>query len=425
MTLSQQTALFLLQIGAILFACRCVGWIARRFGQPAVIGEMIAGVLLGPSVLGLVWPQSRELLFPESSRSILYLTAQIGVGLYMFLVGLEFRIDIVKSRARTATAISILGMIVPFILGALVAIALKKRDGYFASNITSVDAALFLGAAVAITALPVLARIIHERNLSGTPIGVLALAAAAINDLAAWCILAIVLASFGGGSVVAIKAMGGGVIYTVLILTLGRRIFARLDERRPTGDSLSMHRLSIILAAMMFCCALTEYIGIHLIFGAFVLGVAMPRGSFAQALRRSVEPLTIGLLLPIFFAFSGFNTRFDLMTGVELWIVAIIVLFIATLGKLGACWATARLLGEDNRTAFGIGSLMNARGLTELIILNVGLQHGLITPELFSIMVLMAIVTTLATTPLFNLTRTWDVKLPVGASSKIPNQIQS
>ncbi|HQY88109.1 MAG TPA: cation:proton antiporter, partial [Tepidisphaeraceae bacterium] len=204
-------------------------------------------------------------------------------------------------------------------------------------------------------------------------------------------------------AMVAVQAIVGGAIYTIIVLTIGRRIFAKLDQRHPTHESISLHRLALVLAALMFCCFLTERIGVHVIFGGFVLGVAMPRGAFSHALRRSIEPFAVVFLLPMFFTYSGLNTRLDLINRPELWVAAIVVLLAATLGKLGACWGAARLMGESNRTAFGIGTLMNSRGLIELIILNIGLQHKLITPELFSIMVLMAIITTLATTPLFNL----------------------
>jgi Kef-type K+ transport system membrane component KefB len=401
MTPGELSAAFFLQMCAVLLACRGVGLALRRFGQPQVVGEMVAGVLLGPSLLGLVWPAAQHALFPRESLSVLFVGAQLGVGLYMFLVGVEFDAARFKGRARSAIAVSASGMLAPFALGVALALWLYHVPGLFAAKATQTEACLFLGAAMAITAFPMLARILYERGLTGTALGTLALAAGAIDDAAAWCILAIVIASFGAGPAIAVKAIAGGVLYGTLILTIGRRLLRRLATAAERAGGVRTTMLAFVL--MLFCLAawFTDVIGIHAVFGGFLLGVAMPRGTFARELRQKLEPFVVVFLLPMFFTFSGLNTRLDMVNSWTMLSIAIVVLLAAGLGKLGACWAAARACGEDNRTALATGTLMNARGLMELIILNIGLQKGIIEPALFSVMVLMAIVTTLMATPLF------------------------
>ena len=401
MTNAQLSVAFFLQMAVILASCRVVGLIVRRFGQPQVVGEMIAGVLLGPSLFGLLLPEWQQQLFPKDTLKLLYVGAQLGVGLYMFLVGVEFRTDLFQSRIRSAAAVSVMGMAVPFLLGGLLAFWLLQVPGMFSAKATKFDAFLFLGASMAITAFPMLARIIYERGLTGTPLGTLALAAGSIDDAAAWCVLAIVLASFGGGALMAVKAIAGGIAYGVLVLTVGRRLLARLGEQVEREGKLSTSVLAVILMVFCLCCWTTDVIGIHAVFGGFLLGVAMPRGILCRELQARLEPFTLVFLLPMFFTFSGLNTRLDTVNSPQMLLIALVVLVVACLGKGVACWAAARFSGEDNRTALAVGALMNARGLMELIILNIGLQKGVIEPGLFSIMVVMAVVTTLMASPVF------------------------
>jgi Kef-type K+ transport system membrane component KefB len=401
MTTAQLSAAFFLQMFVILLACRLVGALARRLGQPQVVGEMIAGVFLGPSLLGLLAPGMQQIIFPKESLKVLYVGAQLGVGLYMFLVGVEFDIETFRSRARSAAAVSFAGMAAPFVLGALLAIGLVKLPGLFSEKATLFEAMLFLGAAMSITAFPMLARIIYERGLTGTSLGTLALAAGAIGDAGAWCVLAIVLASFGAGPIVAIKAIGGGTIYAVLVLTVGRRLLKWFSGATERAGHLSNSLLALTLMLFMIAVWITDSIGIHAVFGGFLLGIAMPRGLVAKELQRQLEPFAVVFLLPMFFSFSGLNTRLDMVNSTQLLLVAAAVISAACLGKGGACWAAARMTGEDNRTALAVGTLMNSRGLMELIIINIGLQKGVIQPALFSIMVLMAIVTTLMASPVF------------------------
>jgi Kef-type K+ transport system membrane component KefB len=402
-------ASYFLQMAAILFTCRVVGWLGRKIGQPQVVGEMIAGVLLGPSLLGLFFPEWSAKLFTQETRGILYAGAQLGVGLYMFLVGMEFKTELFRSRARSAASVSIAGMLVPFILGGALAPWLLTVPGLFAPNTEVYQAGLFMGAAIAITAFPMLARIIYERGLSGTSLGTLALAAGAIDDAAAWCVLALVLASFGGGAQVflglpvnpAVLAIVGGTCYAVFVLTVGKRWLAKLGTLAEREGGVSSTILAVVL--MLFCLSawFTDTIGIHAVFGGFILGIAMPRGIITDVVTKRLEPFTVIFLLPMFFTFSGLNTRLAVILEPSILVVAGAILVASMLGKGVACWGAARLSGEDNRTSLAIGALMNSRGLMELIIINIGLQKGVIGPKLFAILVIMAIVTTLMASPIF------------------------
>jgi len=407
MTPAQLSVAFFLQMFFILAVCRGVGWFARKLGQPQVVGEMIAGVLIGPSLLGLIFPAFQKQIFPAESMNFLYIGAQFGVGLYMFLVGVEFKTEFFRARVRSAASVSLAGMLVPFACALALTPWLMKVPGLFSAKTTSFEAILFLGAAVSITAFPMLARIIYERGMTGTPLGTLALSAGAIDDAAAWCVLAIVLASFQklpDGSMdlaIAFKAIGGGLGYALLMILAGRKLLAPLGRMAEREGKISPTLLSIVL--MLFCLSAwaMDAIGIHAVFGGFLLGTAMPRGFFAAELRKKLEPFAVVFLLPMFFTFSGLKTRLDMVNSPELLLIALVVLAASVLGKGVACWAAARLNGEDNRTALAVGTLMNSRGLMELIIINIGLQKGVIQPGLFSILVLMAIVTTLMATPLF------------------------
>lgn len=397
----QLSVAFFLQMFVILATCRVVGYAAKRIGQPQVVGEMIAGVMLGPSLLGFVWPQAQTFLFPPETMKTLYVGAQLGVGLYMFLVGVEFKTELFKSHTKSAFSVSLSGMLAPFVLGALLALWLIDVPGLFSPRVRPFEAMLFMGACIAITAFPMLARIIYERGLTGTSLGTLALAAGAIDDAAAWCVLALVLATFGGGPLIAVLAIGGGIAYAAFMTFYGRRLLAPLATWAAREGEISHTLLAVVLMLLMLACWAMDAIGIHAVFGGFLLGIAMPRGKFAEQLSRHLEPFAVVFLLPMFFTFSGLNTRLDMVNNGTLLLIAIVVLVVSIVAKGGACWAAARLSGQDNRTALAVGALMNARGLMELIILNIGLQKGLIQPALFSIMVLMAIVTTLMASPLF------------------------
>ncbi|TWT44907.1 High-affinity Na(+)/H(+) antiporter NhaS3 [Phycisphaerae bacterium RAS1] len=392
---------FFLQLAVILGVCRLVGAVARYFGQPQVVAEMIVGVLLGPSLLGALSPEISAYLFPKQSMAIIYSACQVALALYMFIVGLEFRTELVVQRLRSAASVSLAGIITPFALGGLLALYLNRDRTFFSEGVSHAEAVLFLGAAMSITAFPMLARILYERRMTGTSLGTLALAAGSMDDALAWCLLAVVLASFAGDSMIAIKAIGGGVLYAVFTLTILKWFLRPLGAAVERRGSMVNLELVLTLTLVMLGAWYTDSIGIYAVFGAFIMGLAMPRGKFARELDSKIEPLTTNFLLPLFFIYSGLNTRITLVNTPFLWMIAALVLFIACAGKFGACYAAARLNGEPRREAAAIGALMNSRGLMELIILNIGLERGLITPTLFSIMVIMAIVTTLGATPVF------------------------
>jgi Kef-type K+ transport system membrane component KefB len=393
---------FFLELAAILLTCRLVGLLAQRLGQPQVVGEMVAGVLLGPSLLGRLAPDIQHHLFPPgSSNIVLYTAAQIGLVLYMFLIGLNFDVDLIKHRVGTAAAVSAAGIFTPLALGAMLAAPLLASGIYFDKSVTLIMAMMFLGASIATTAFPMLARIIYEQQLSGTPLGTLALACGATDDALSWCILATVLAIHRGSVAVAATAIIGGILYTLLFLTIGRKVLRVLGTVSERRNTIPAPVLSTVLILLMACAWFTDAVGIYAIFGAFILGVAMPSGFFAQHLTASLEPLVTTFLLPLFFVYSGLNTQIGLVNSPTLWAVTLGILVVSIAGKGIACTVAARLRKVPFRESVALGALMNARGLIELILLNIGLQAGIITPTLFSILVLVAIVTTLMATPIF------------------------
>lgn len=394
---------FAQQLVLILLAAQVFGYLAQFIGQPRVVGEMIAGVVLGPSLFGLFWPELQQSIFIADTMPLLYFGAQVGVGLYMFLVGLEFNTQLFRQQARSAIGVSLAGMIVPFIVGALLCLWLLEQPGLFAANISYANAALFMGAAIAITAFPMLARIIYERKLAGTALGTLALAAGAIDDAAAWVVLAVVLASFGGGAMLAIKAAIGGVLYATLMLTKVRGWLQPLADQVQSSGVLTAPQLLLVLLLWACSAYAMEWVGLHAVFGGFLLGIAMPRGKLTALVNARLHKITVLLLLPMFFTYSGLKTQLDVLGSWQVLSTALVILLASIFAKFVACWAAARIGGADNRTALAVGALMNSRGLMELIIINIALNYGVIQQGLFSIMVLMAIVTTLMATPLFQL----------------------
>lgn len=395
------SVLFFLQLAFILAVCRVVGIVFKRLGQSQVVSEMIAGVVMGPSLMGWLLPDCSAYLFPPESKPILFAVCQVGLVLYMFLIGVEFDVDLIRSRLRSAASISLAGILAPFALGALLAFYLTGDGSFFSFKTTPLQAMLFLGAAMSITAFPMLARIIFEQGLSKTSLGTLALAAGAMDDAAAWCVLAVVLASFQSNMNIAVYAIGGGLLFAIITLVLIKRLLQPLGRMVEASGEMSPGILGLVLMLTMLGAWFTDFIQIYAVFGAFVMGIAMPRGKFAQELHRIIYPLTTAFLLPVFFVYSGLNTKIGLVNTPYLWLIAALVLLAAIIGKGVACYLAARWHGENHREAMAIGTLMNARGLMELIILNIGLQRGIIEPALFAILVLMAIVTTLMATPIF------------------------
>ena len=399
---------FFLQLAVILMFCRLVGAIAGRCGQPQVVAEMIAGVLLGPSFFGLLWPEMQQWLFPWDSaqkardtQSYLFPASQLGLALYMFVVGMEFRVDIVGRRLKSSIAVSVAGMVAPFLLGAGLAWILFYNTQLFPEKTSLSEAMLFLGASMCITAFPMLARIIHFKKLAGTAMGTIALGAGAIDDATAWCLLAVVLASFDNNWGHALVNIAGGLGYVALVLLVVRPLLVRGKEWVVRNGTLTDAGLVTGIALMALGAWFTDLIGLHAVFGAFVMGAAMPRGVVVRDLTARIQPLTVALLLPLFFTYSGLNTKIGLLNTGFLWLMCAAVLAAAVLGKGVACWLAARATGISNREALGIGTLMNARGLMELIIINIGLQRGVISEGLFACLVIMAVITTLMASPLF------------------------
>jgi Kef-type K+ transport system membrane component KefB len=398
---------FFLQIAVILSACRVVGIIAARFGQPQVVAEMIAGVCLGPSLLGLFFPELQHALFPwdkttRDTQSYLFPASQLGLALYMFIVGMEFRIDIVRAQWKSAIAVSVSGMLFPFALGLLLGWYFFRHTHLFPPGTDLLESGMFLGASMCITAFPMLARIIHHRRLTGTRIGTVAIGAGALDDASAWCLLAFVLASVEKNPAGAFANIGGGAVFVIVAAFMIRPLLRKLERRMIVDGALTDAGFVSCIILMSLSAYYTDLIGLHAVFGAFVIGTVIPRGTMTRDAIAKIHPLTVAVLLPLFFTFSGLNTRIGLLNSGSHWGFCLLVLATAVAGKGIACWLAARVTGIPNREAVGIGVLMNARGMMELIIINIGRERGLISDELFAMLVVMAIVTTLMTSPIFD-----------------------
>ncbi len=399
----QLTLYFFVQLAVILTACQIVGLVARRLGQPQVVAEMIAGLILGPSLLGLLAPEIFSRIFPPDSMRVVFPVSQLALAAYMFVVGLDFHLDVVSRRMRSAVAVSIAGMVTPFLLGGALGWFFHQHTSLFPEKTSLTAATVFLGASMCITAFPVLARILQFKKLTGTTMGAISLGAGALNDAAAWCFLALVFASIDGDFSQVAVHIGGGVAYVAVAFLVIRPLLARWARGIELRGTLSDSEFTFCLILLALGAWFTDLIGLHGVFGAFIMGVAMPRGIVTTTLTERIQPLTVALLLPLFFAYSGLNTQIGLLDSTYLWGMAALVLIVAIGGKGVACWLAARATGVSNREALGIGTLMNVRGLMELIIINIGLQRGIISPALFAMLAIMAVVTTVMASPLFEL----------------------
>jgi Kef-type K+ transport system membrane component KefB len=391
----------LLQLLVIMATGRGVGLLFRRVGQPAVVGEMLAGVLLGPSLLGHALPAVEAFLFPASSMPALHLISQLGVILFMFVVGMELDLEGLRHRARATVVISNVGIVVPFCLGALLSAYLYA--GYAPAGVPFATFALFSGIAMSITAFPVLARIISERGLAGTPLGTTAIGCAAMEDATDWCLLAAVLA-VGRGS-----GLGDAFLAAACAVFLGWLVLKaiRPNATRIFGETTDLVAppalLSIVLVFVFVAALFTEVIGIHAIFGAFLAGVAVGGAvKLREPIRHAIEPLSSAVLVPLFFAFSGLRTEVGLVRGLEGWLVCAAIILTAVAGKFGGVASAARWTGMPWRESLQLGALMNTRGLMELIVLNVGYDLGILSPALYTMMVVMALATTCMTGPLLS-----------------------
>jgi Kef-type K+ transport system membrane component KefB len=395
--------LLIVQIATILIIARLMGWLFRKLHQPRVIGEMAAGILLGPSLLGWVAPGVSAALFPPASLEQLSSLSQIGLLLFMFLIGLELDLEQLRKQGRAATFISQVSIIAPFILGFLLAFYLYPRVSDPSVNFTGF--ALFMSIAMSITAFPVLARILKERNLLGTRVGALAIACAAVNDVAAWLILAGIVVIVRSSSLplpLWMTLAGLGAFVLIMLFVVKPALQKPLAHYERRGD-LTHDSLVVILLVVLASAWVTESLGVHALFGAFLAGAIMPRHhEFSHELWRRFESLTVVLLLPLYFAFTGLRSSFLLIVGAGMWFYCAIIIALAVIGKFGGSLAAAKISGMSWREAAAVGALMNTRGLVELIVLNIGLDLGVLSPALFSVMVLMALVTTFMTSPLLS-----------------------
>jgi Kef-type K+ transport system membrane component KefB len=391
----------LLTLVVVLVVARVLGATFRRLNQPQVMGEVVAGILLGPSFLGWMAPGVASQVLPVNTAPYLALISQVGVVLYMFLVGLDLDTDLLQKRSQAAIAISHASIVAPFLLGAAFALWLYPR--YSTGVFSFTTFALFIGVAMSITAFPVLARILTDRGMQKTRLGVLALACAAIDDVTAWCLLAFAMSvayAQTGGLLFTLITTIGFIFFVLLIAKRGALWLVRRQTRkgRTTQDMFAM-----VCAALLLSALVTERIGVHALFGAFLLGTVIPHNSvLARDIRARCEDLVVVLLLPVFFAFTGMRTQLGLVHGTRDWMACILIIGVASLGKFGGSFLAARWTGSEWREAASLGVLMNTRGLMELIVLNVGLDLGVLSPVLFTMFVFMAVITTLVTTPILH-----------------------
>jgi Kef-type K+ transport system membrane component KefB len=397
--------MLILQIVVIVGLCRFMGMLFRLIRQPRVVGEMFAGIMLGPSLLGRLFPGVSDFIFPASGLGYLNVLSQIGLLIFMFLVGLEMNTKELKCQKSTVFFISNAGIAVPFVLGCCLARYLYPRLSD--ESVSFVSFALFMGAAMSITAFPVLARILMERGIVHTRLGTVALACAAVDDISGWCMLALIMTAVhtvhAPGSIWA--AIGGILTFVLLMVFVVRRLLRRLSVIYHRDGALGDDAFSLILLLVFISALCTEWLGLHLLFGAFLLGAIMPKEQkFVRHIVSRLEVPVVSLLLPLFFAYTGLRTRIEPLKGNHgMWGYFVLILLVAIVGKLGGSALSARMLGMPSREAIGLGILMNTRGLMELVVLNIGLDIKVISPNVFSMMVIMALLTTFMTVPVLEM----------------------
>jgi Kef-type K+ transport system membrane component KefB len=402
---------FLLALATIVIIARGVGALFRALGQPTVIGEIAGGLMLGPSLLGQVAPGAVHLLLPSSVLPFLSLHANLGIVLYMFLVGLELDLGVLRRNTQTTIAISHASIVVPLTLG--VAMALWLYPTLSSAAVPFRLFALFFGVSLSITAFPVLARILADQHISQSRMGTIALACAAVDDATAWCLLALVVSVAQERLSDVVSTVALTVVFVFAVLLFVAPIIARIIPRFEKSSDVGRSALTLVLAAGLLSAMVTEYIGIHGLFGAFLLGAVIPRDTrVAAEVRRRLDDTVAVLFLPVFFAFTGLRTEVGLLTSVNDWMVCLAIIAAACAGKFGGTAIAGRVVGLPWNDAAALGVLMNTRGLVELIVLNIGLDLGVLSPKLFTMLVLMALVTTVMTTPLlkrFLRVRPWVV----------------
>jgi len=396
-------SILLAQIITIILAARMLGWVCQKIGQPTVIGEIIAGIVLGPSLLGLYFPEFSNALFPVKSLGNLQFLSQIGLILFMFMVGMELDLKTLKNRAHEAVVISHASIIIPFALG--MGLAFYIYQSFAPTNVQFLSFGLFIGIAMSITAFPVLARIVHERGIHKTRLGAIVITCAAVDDITAWCLLAAVIAIVKAGSFVSsLYTIAIAVGYVFVMIKLVRPFLKRVGDLYPSRENMSKQVVAIFFLTLIFSAYATEVIGIHALFGAFMAGTIMPENKkFRNVFTEKVEDVALVLLLPLFFVFTGLRTEIGLINDPYLWKITGLIILVAITGKFVGSALAARFVSQNWRDSLSIGALMNTRGLMELVVLNIGYDLGILSPEVFSMMVIMALVTTFMTGPALDL----------------------
>lgn len=396
-------SILLAQIITIILVARMLGWVCQKIGQPTVIGEIIAGIVLGPSLIGLYFPEFSNALFPVKSLGNLQFLSQIGLILFMFMVGMELDLKTLKNRAHEAVVISHASIIIPFALG--MGLAFYIYQSFAPTNVQFLSFGLFIGIAMSITAFPVLARIVHERGIHKTRLGAIVITCAAVDDITAWCLLAAVIAIVKAGSFVSsLYTIAIAVGYVFVMIKLVRPFLKRVGDLYPSRENMSKQVVAIFFLTLILSAYATEVIGIHALFGAFMAGTIMPENKkFRNVFTEKVEDVALVLLLPLFFVFTGLRTEIGLINDPYLWKITGLIILVAITGKFVGSALAARFVSQNWRDSLSIGALMNTRGLMELVVLNIGYDLGILSPEVFSMMVIMALVTTFMTGPALDL----------------------
>lgn len=401
--LQHPLAILLAQILTIVLVARAFGWMCKKIGQPSVIGEILAGIALGPSLLGTHFPEFSSMLFPIESLGNLSFLSQIGLILFMFVIGMELDLKVLKNKAHDAVLISHASIIIPFTMG--MGLAYYIFDSFAPDGVEFLSFALFLGISMSITAFPVLARIVQERGLQKTRLGTIVITCAAADDITAWCLLAAVIAIVKAGSFVSsLYIIGLAILYVILMLKIVRPFLERIGKLQSKNKSISKSMIAIFLLTLIVSSYCTEVIGIHALFGAFMTGVIMPDNiKFRALIIEKVEDVAVVLFLPLFFVYTGLRTEIGLLNEPYLWKITAIIIIVATLGKFLGSAIAAKFVGQSWKDSLTIGALMNTRGLMELIVLNIGFDLGILTGEVFAMMVIMALATTFLTGPTLDL----------------------
>jgi len=401
--LEHPLAILLAQIITIIVIARFFGWMFKKIGQPSVIGEIIAGIFLGPSVVGMYFPEFSHVLFPTESLGNLQFLSQIGLILFMFVIGMELDLKVLKNKANDAVIISHASIVIPFALGMTLAYYVYYK--FAPVGVEFLSFSLFMGIAMSITAFPVLARIVQERGLHKTKLGTIGITCAAADDITAWCLLAAVIAIVKAGSFVsALYVIGLAILYVIMMLFLVKPFLKRVGDLYSNNDNLSKPVVAIFFLTLIISSYCTEVIGIHALFGAFMTGAIMPDiAKFRNIFIDKVEDVALILLLPLFFVFTGLRTQIGLINDPYLWKITGFIILVAVVGKFVGSALAAKFVGQNWKDSLTIGALMNTRGLMELVVLNIGYDLGVLTSEIFTMMVIMALVTTFITGPSLDL----------------------